>query len=225
MRNSRLLAVIGFASMVWLLAACTAPTGTTTPTNPSGPTGQPVLAPPVVLPPIGSQSTGASYKGPYRFGKDATSSDIAAWDIDISPDGTGLPAGSGTPAQGAVVFAAKCAGCHGDRGQGGLPATGEVLVGTQPWFQKGNPAPQGARTIGNYWPYATTIFDYVRRAMPFTAPQSLTNDEVYAVTAWLLNQNKIIGDNDTMNAQTLPKVQMPNRNGFVPDPRPWPEVQ
>ncbi|MBI4330239.1 MAG: cytochrome c [Chloroflexi bacterium] len=141
------------------------------------------------------------------------------------PDGTGLPPGRGTPAQGATIFAQQCAGCHGDRGQGGLPATSEVLVGTAPWFQKGNPRAVAPRTIGNYWPYAPTVFDYVRRAMPFNAPGSLKDDEVYAVVAWLLNQNKIIGDNDVMDSQSLPKVQMPNRDGFVPDPRPWPQVQ
>ena len=106
-----------------------------------------------------------------------------------------------------------------------MPATSVVLVGTAPWFEKGNPKAVGPRTIGNYWPYATTVFDYVRRAMPFDAPESLTNDQVYQVVAWLLNQNKIVGETDVMNAQALPKVHMPNRDGFVPDPRPWPEVK
>lgn len=200
----------------------------TPPVSPPAGTTPPIVASPASPTPVVPPATGPGTPGPYGvygFGRAATSNDITDLDIDISPDGTGLPTGSGTPAQGAAVFATKCASCHGDKGQGGLPASSEVLVGTQPWFQEGNPRAVGPRTIGNYWPYATTVYDYVRRAMPFTAPQSLTNDEVYQVVAWLLNQNKIIGDNDVMDAQSLPKVQMPNRDGFVPDPRPWPEVQ
>jgi S-disulfanyl-L-cysteine oxidoreductase SoxD len=133
------------------------------------------------------------------LGKPVTEADLALWDISVGPDGAGLPPGSGTPAQGAVVFAEKCELCHGKAGQGGPSA---ALAGPQ-------------RTIANYVPHATTIFDFTRRAMPWPQPKSLTNDEVYAVTAYILVLNKIIGDNDVMNAETLAKVQMPNRDGFV----------
>jgi len=143
-----------------------------------------------------------------RLGVPAKSDDITAWDISIGPDGAGLPAGSGTPAAGAVIFAEKCAACHGDRGQGGINAR---LVGGQ--IKGDGPI---VKTVGSYWPYATTVFDFVRRAMPWTAPKSLTDDEVYAVTAYVLRLNGIIGDADVMNAQTLPQVRMPNRDGFIP---------
>lgn len=176
-----------------------------------------LLAPPLVSsqapPPLG-QHEGAG------IGRTATLDEIRAWDIDVRPDGTGLPTGRGTVAQGAIVFAEQCALCHGDRGQGGLPATAEVLVGTQPWFELGNPASVGRRTIGNYWPYATTLYDYINRAMPFQAPGSLTPNEVYSVTAWLLWMNEIIPESLVMDQRTLPTVQMPARDIFVSDPRP-----
>jgi len=133
------------------------------------------------------------------LGKSVTGADLALWDISIGPDGVGLPPGSGTPAQGAVVFAQKCEACHGKEGKGGISA---ALAGAK-------------RNVGNYVPHATTIFDFTRRAMPWQQPKSLTNDEVYAVTAYILALNKIIGENDVMNAETLPKVHMPNRDGFV----------
>jgi S-disulfanyl-L-cysteine oxidoreductase SoxD len=136
--------------------------------------------------------------------------DFAAWDISIAPDGVGLPAGSGTPTQGAAIYAQKCVTCHGERGAGG---PGGALVGGGP-LSGGDRDP--AKLIGNYWPYATTIFDFTRRAMPWAQPKSLTNDEVYALTAYVLALNKIIGENDAMNAETLPRVRMPNRDGFIP---------
>lgn len=155
------------------------------------------------------------------IGRDATAEEIRAWDIDVMPDGTGLPPGSGTVAQGAVVYAQRCASCHGDRGQvGELPPSGEVLVGREPWFELGNPTPVGPRTVGNYWPYATTLFDYIRRAMPPEAPGSLGDGEVYSVAAWLLNENGIIAEDAVMDAQTLPAVRMPGLDLFVPDARP-----
>jgi S-disulfanyl-L-cysteine oxidoreductase SoxD len=145
-----------------------------------------------------------------HFGKPITEADIAPWDISIGPDGVGLPPGSGTPAQGAVVYSDHgCAACHGDKGSGGLAGP---LVGGGPL---NDPNHEAAKLIGNYWPYATTIFDFVRRAMPWQQPKTLTNDEVYALTAYVLALNKIIGDNDVMNAETLPKVRMPNRDGFI----------
>lgn len=142
-----------------------------------------------------------------NLGKPLSAADIAAWDIGVSPDGTGLPPGSGTPAQGAPIYAAKCAMCHGENGKGGRNVP---LAGSPPLTEINAP-----KTIANFWPYATTIFDFTRRAMPWQAPRTLTNDEVYALTAYILALNKLIGENDAMNAQTLPRVQMPNRDGFI----------
>jgi len=142
-----------------------------------------------------------------KLGKPITATDLSAWDINILPDGTGLPPGSGTPADGARVYAAKCAVCHGPEAKGGANAR---LVGGEPIKSM-----DSEKTIANFWPFSTTLFDYIRRAMPFRQPRSLTNEEVYALTAYILSLNKLIGENDTMNAQTLPKVQMPNREGFI----------
>lgn len=142
------------------------------------------------------------------FGTPISEAEVAAWDISILPDGTGLPAGSGTPQQGAPTYAAKCAVCHGEAGKGGSAA---ALVGGAPLTS----GIETTKTIANFWPSATTIFDFTRRAMPWPKPRSLTNDEVYGLTAYLLSLNKIIGENDVMNAQTLPKVRMPNRDGFI----------
>lgn len=147
----------------------------------------------------------------FGFGKPATTAQIALLDIDVRPNGAGLPAGSGTVAKGKVVFANKCVACHGPGGTGG---TGGALVMTTTESGK-----RPAAVIGNYWPYATTIFDYIRRAMPFSEPGSLTNDEVYALTAFLLNANKVIDETITLNAQTLPAVKMPAQPRFVPDAR------
>src|SRR5215471_17581015 len=142
-----------------------------------------------------------------RFGQPIAAEDAAAWDISIAPDGVGLPLGSGTPAQGAVVYAAKCAACHGQKGEGqpNDRLVGGQLTGDQP----------AVKTVGSYWPYATTLFEYTRRAMPWQQTKSLTNDEVYAVSAYILRLNGIIGENDVLNAMTLPKVAMPNRDGFI----------
>ena len=153
-------------------------------------------------------------------GRDATEEEIRSWDIDVMPDGTGLPPGRGTVAQGGVVYAQRCALCHGDDGQGVPAFTTEVLIVREPWFELGNPRQLTTRGLGNYWPYATTLFDYTRRTMPFEAPGSLSNDDLYAVVAWLLNQNGIIPDDAVMDAQSRPAVVMPGRELFVPDPRP-----
>jgi len=146
-------------------------------------------------------------EGP-NLGRVATQEDIAAFDISIAPDGAGLPAGRGTPKEGEAVFAGKCLGCHGEKGAGkpndALVGGRETLVGEQP----------AIKTVGSYWPYATTIFDYVRRAMPLNAPRSLSNEETYAVVAYLLHLNGVIGENDAIDAQSLPNVRMPNRDGF-----------
>ena len=148
-----------------------------------------------------------------QFGQPISPADLAPWDISIGPDGAGLPAGRGTPAQGATVYAAKCQACHGEKGAG---TPNDRLVGGQGSLAAGQ-AP--VKTVGSYWPYATTLFDYIRRAMPFVDSKSLTSDEIYAVSAYILNLNGIIGENDAMDAQSLPKVRMPNRDGFIPFPR------
>ena len=146
-------------------------------------------------------------KGP-GLGQPVNAAEIALLDISIPPSGAGLPPGSGDARAGAKVYVAKCQACHGDKGTG-KPA--DPLVGG-----KGTLAsPSAVRTVGSYWPYATTLFDYTRRAMPTTAPRSLTDDEVYAVTAYVLHLNGIISETHTLNAQTLPAVKMPNRDGFV----------
>jgi cytochrome c len=130
-------------------------------------------------------------------------------DISIPPDGTGLPAGSGTAAQGAPIFAAKCAMCHGE-GAKGTPAAA-ALVGAPPLTG----GIETTKTIANFWGYSTTAFDFIRRAMPFQAPRTLTNDEVYALVAYIFALNKLIRESEVMNAKTLPQVKMPNRDGFI----------
>jgi mono/diheme cytochrome c family protein len=149
----------------------------------------------------------------YGLGQPATDSQIRAWDIDIGPAGQGLPPGRGTVTLGAEVYAKKCASCHGRTGVEG-PA--DRLVGGQGTLRGQEPM----KTVGSYWPYATTLYDYIYRAMPFTAPQSLTAEEVYSLVAWILARNGIVTDDAVMDAATLPKVIMPNRDGFIPDPRP-----
>jgi S-disulfanyl-L-cysteine oxidoreductase SoxD len=144
-----------------------------------------------------------------NLGKPISPEDLAAWDISIDPDGAGLPPGSGTVKQGEAVFVAKCQACHGEKGAG---TPNDRLVGGQGSLPGDKPP---VKTVGSYWPYATTLFDYIRRAMPFNESKSLTNDEVYGVVAYLLNLNGVIPESETMNAQSLPKVAMPNREGFV----------
>lgn len=152
--------------------------------------------------------------GTFGYGHSATAEEIADINIDVRPDGAGLPLGSGTAVEGARIFMQKCSACHGPSGEG--TSVAPKLIDPTP-FQTGVTTP----TVGNYWPYATTVWDYINRAMPFDQPGSLNANEVYGLTAFLLAQNQIIGDNDTMNAQTLPKVKMPNADGFdSPDPRP-----
>jgi S-disulfanyl-L-cysteine oxidoreductase SoxD len=145
-----------------------------------------------------------------NLGHVATPAELASWDISIGPDGVGLPPGSGTAKQGQAVYAAKCIACHGDKATG---KPNDALVGGSGTFA-GDQTP--VKTVGSFWPHATTIFDYVRRAMPLNESKSLTNDEVYAVVAYILHLNGIIGENDTINAKGLPKVRMPNADGFVP---------
>ena len=154
----------------------------------------------------------------YGVGRPATPAEIAAWSIDVNPSGEGLPAGRGTAEEGARVFAANCAGCHGSRGEG-LPAA-PALVGREP--REGFPFGESlkyVRTVGNYWPYATTLYDYINRTMPATTPGSLAPDEIYAVVAWILAQNEIISPTAVIDAASLPRVRMPARDRFVPDDR------
>ena len=145
-----------------------------------------------------------------KLGKPIAEAEIGAWDIAAMPDGQGLPPGSGTAVQGAQVFAQKCALCHGEGGKGG-PVARNPLFGGRP-LTDGIDTP---KTIGNFWGHATTLFDFTRRAMPFNQPRTFTADEIYATTAYILFLNKIIGETDVMNAATLPKVKMPNRDNFI----------
>src|SRR5512132_2299907 len=143
-----------------------------------------------------------------NLGRVATPAEVTGWDVSIPPDGTGLPLGRGTSAQGAIVYEQKCQNCHGEKGAG---QPNDRLVGGRGTLTSKTPV----RTIGSYWPYATTVFDYVRRAMPYTQSHSLSDGEVYAVTAYLLYLNGIIAEVDVMDAQSLPKVKMPNRDNFI----------
>ncbi|GGD68888.1 hypothetical protein GCM10011514_36240 [Emticicia aquatilis] len=147
----------------------------------------------------------------FGYGRNATQAEIDRLDIDVRPDGKGLPKGEGISAKGKVIFEEKCVACHGAGGIGG--PNGSLVTNKTPTDKRRE------KTIGNYWPYATTVFDYVRRAMPFNEPGSLSNEEVYHLTAYLLNANGIIDEKDVINAQTLPKVEMPAKNLFVPDDR------
>ncbi|MBW8907220.1 MAG: cytochrome c [Betaproteobacteria bacterium] len=153
-------------------------------------------------------------KGP-ALGEPVAQAEIARWDISIPPSGAGLPKGSGTARTGAAVYEQKCQACHGAKGAG-KPA--DALAGGIGSLATKTPV----RTVGSYWPYATTLFDYVRRAMPITNPLSLSDEETYAVTAYVLYLNGIIGEDLAMDAQSLPQVRMPNRDGFVSD---WPPRQ
>lgn len=146
------------------------------------------------------------------LGVAASREQIAAFDLSIPPDGSGLPPGSGKANDGAEIYAVHCLACHGTEGAG---QPNDRLVGGRGTLD--GPAP--IRTVGSYWPYATTLFDYIRRAMPYPQPHSLTDDEAYALTAYLLHLNGIIKVDEPMNAQTLPRVVMPNRDSFVPA---WP---
>lgn len=155
----------------------------------------------------------------FGFGRPASPERIAEWDIDVRPDGTGLPLGSGTAIEGGVIYASRCAACHGSTGVEGPNdrLVGRVLNDDFPFGD--DLATWNVKTIGGYWPYATTLYDYINRAMPQTAPGSLTPDEVYAVTAYLLHLNGLVAEEEVMDAQTLPRVAMPARDRFVPDDR------
>jgi mono/diheme cytochrome c family protein len=150
---------------------------------------------------------------PFAVGRAPRPEELNAIDIDITPDGAGLPVGSGTAAAGKDVYTRRCETCHGPTGKEGPQ---DVLVGGRGSLATAKPQ----KTIGSYWPYATTLWDYIRRAMPFDHPGTLTADEIYGTTAYLLFLNGIVGEREVMDQSTLPRVQMPNRNGFTSDPRP-----
>ena len=157
---------------------------------------------------------------PARFpgiGRAATDAEVRAWDIDANPAGVGLPAGRGTWATGAKVYTAQCAACHGQRAEGIAPYP--RLVGAEPTDFGFGKDPKLVKTVGNYWPYATTLYDYINRAMPFNTPGTLRPDEVYGVVAWLLAENGVIGRDAVMDARTLPAVRMPARDRFIRDNR------
>jgi mono/diheme cytochrome c family protein len=246
MRSPNGKAALRTLGILILVTACSAPAAPT-PTAPALPNSQPVVStapaathapaatPAAAATPASAPSPAASQPaasptplpvltplpapkpaaaGLFGFGQTPGQALIDQMNIDVLPDGTGLPPGSGTVAHGADVYAQRCAACHGKTGKEG--GVGPVLVSSSPApYKTGDVA-----TVGNYWPFATTIFDYVRRAMPFDVPDSLSDSDYYAVVAYLLNANQIIGPNDAIDAQSLPKVQMPNRNKFVPC---WPK--
>ena len=149
----------------------------------------------------------AADKTPNR-GTAVSQEEISGWDITVFPSGKGLPAGSGKAAQGREIYAVQCFACHGDKGQGGI---GPTLISDR----KRKGIDESGETIANYWPYSTTVYDYIRRAMPWQSPKSLTNEETYALTAFILEENNLIPAGAVMDAQSLPKVKMPNRDGFV----------
>jgi len=150
----------------------------------------------------------------FGFGRTANQQEIAKWNIAVRPDGKGLPAGQGDPTLGEAVYTQKCVACHGTAAaaQQTVKLIGPVLIGDT--VLKSKP-----KTIGNYWPYATTLFDYIRRAMPYSQPGSLTNDEVYSVTAYLLSANHVIKADKVLNAETLPQIVMPAKKLFIMDDR------
>src|SRR5712671_1796689 len=158
-------------------------------------------------------ATSAQAQSPYSIGRPATPAEIAGWNIDVDREGNNLPPGSGSVNHGREVFDQQCAACHGAKGEGGV---GDRLVGGQGTLATPNPV----RTVGSYWPYAPTLFDYIRRAMPQNAPQSLSSEDVYAVSAYILHLNGLLPAETTLDARSLSAIKMPNRNMFVGDSRP-----
>ncbi len=164
----------------------------------------------------GEVAGGGGYGGPYGIGSTASPADIAAWDIEIDAKGNGLPGGAGTAAQGEPIYRARCQACHGANLEGVKQTGGEPLVGGRGTLTSGNPL----KTVESYWPFATTLYDFINRAMPFDKPGSLKPGEIYSVVAFILAKAEIIGADEEMNAHTLPQVRMPNRDGFFLDDRP-----
>lgn len=152
----------------------------------------------------------------FGFGAAATPSELASF-VSPLPDGRGLPQGSGSVSQGKTVYQQQCLACHGQNLEGGI---GDRLIGGRGSLVNNDPAKAPVKTVESYWPYATTLFDYVKRSMPFTAPNSMTNDQVYAVVAYILSEAKIVPPDAVLDAKTLAQVRMPNRDGFISDHRP-----
>src|SRR5579871_4751225 len=169
--------------------------------------------------PRGADRPQAAYTpSPLGLGTTPSASELSRY-FAYPADGRGLPPGAGTPEQGAKVYQARCMACHGEKLEG--TKIGDKLIGGRGTLVNNSPAKAPVKTVESYWPYATTLFDYVKRAMPFNAPGSLSDDETYAVVAFILAEANIVAKNAVMDARTLPAVQMPNRNGFTsPDPRP-----
>lgn len=164
---------------------------------------------------IALSGTAIAAERPFGLGTLATAEQIAGWDIDVRPDGKGAPIGSGTAADGEEVYAERCAGCHGDFGEG--VDRWPILAGGLGSLVTADPV----KTVGSYWPYASTVYDYVYRAMPFGEAQSLTHDETYQVVAYILNMSDVIDDEFVLSNETIGSVKMPNQSGFMlPDPRP-----
>ena len=160
-----------------------------------------------------ASAASAAQLGPYGIGRTATTAEIAGWNIDVGRDGRGLPPGTGSVTHGRDVFEQQCAACHGDKGQGGV---GDRLVGGRGTLATSNPV----KTVGSYWPYAPILFDYIRRAMPQNAPASLSNEDVYAVSAYILHLNGLLPADAVLDAKTMAAFKMPNRNMFIGDSRP-----
>ena len=197
--------ILALACAVLLAAACVGQDDAAGPAAPGSSAADPQAATREAEPQPAMPS------GPFGFGRDPTADEILAWDIDVNPSGEGLPEGSGSVAEGDQVYRAKCAVCHGRNGEGVAGLSGALVMPYDPEA----PWPPFPRTVGNYWPYATTLFDYVRRAMPANAPGSLSANEVYAVVAWMLHRNEIVAADAVMDAQSLPAVEMPARRRFV----------
>jgi cytochrome c len=165
---------------------------------------------------VGTSADAGANARTYGFGQPATPAELARFYSSL-PDGSGLPRGSGSVAQGKAIYEAQCVACHGENLQGGI---GDRLIGGRGTLAGNDPAKAPVKTVESYWPYATTLFDYIKRAMPLTAPESLSDDEVYALCAYILARANIVGADATMDARALAAVRMPNRDGFIPDPRP-----
>jgi len=170
-----------------------------------------ILAAPLLLAIFAVAAHAESSK--FGFGRAPTNQEIAGWNIDIGRDGKELPPGRGSVQEGRTIFAEKCASCHGEKGEGGV---GDRLVGGQGTLASAKPV----KTVGSLWPYAPTLFDYIRRAMPLTAPQSLSNDDVYSVSAYVLFLNGLVPESAVVDGKALTALRMPNRDGFIGDPRP-----
>ncbi len=165
---------------------------------------------------VAAFAQGSSSSSPYGFGQAASPADLGRF-FSSMPDGRDLPKGSGTVAEGKTVYESQCVACHGDNLQGGL---GDRLIGGRGTLVNNDPSKAPVKTVESYWPYATTLFDYIKRAMPLTSPDSLSDDQVYSVSAYILSRAGVVGADARMDARTLAAVRMPNRDGFIPDPRP-----